>query len=66
MYLINEGEFAFASERGASPWTSYAIFDANPTDGAAPALEGNTLTAGQAGGGGAIGGQPGEQGETNS
>jgi hypothetical protein len=49
---------------GSGGW-SYAIFDFDPNDDATPAVSDNDLTVGDAGGGGAISGSPGESGGTN-
>ena len=49
---------------GGGGW-SYAVFDWNPTDGAMPDLQGNTLSAGAAGSGRAINGEGGMEGQRN-
>lgn len=62
---------SFLLQAAGSPGTggqggySYAIFDLDTNDNATPALNGNQLTVGTPGGGGAINGAPGESGETN-
>ncbi len=69
--VASGGCCSFLLETAGSPGTggsggwSYAIFDADVQDGAAPTLSGNSTVAGNPGSGRAIDGSPGKSGETN-